>query len=35
LNLAIYRAFASHGIGIPLPQREVRIIGAEAATPAA
>ncbi len=35
LNLAIYRAFASHGIGIPFPQREVRIIGAEAATPAA
>jgi small-conductance mechanosensitive channel len=27
INLAIWRAFREHGIGVPLPQREVRLLG--------
>ncbi len=27
LNLAIWKAFQRHGIGVPFPQREVRIVG--------
>jgi small-conductance mechanosensitive channel len=33
INLAIWRAFEAHGIGIPFPQREVRIVGEPAAPP--
>ena len=27
INLAIWQAFAEHGIQIPFPQREVRLLG--------
>jgi small-conductance mechanosensitive channel len=27
LNLALWKAFQQHGIGVPFPQREVRIVG--------
>ncbi|MER2541115.1 MAG: mechanosensitive ion channel domain-containing protein, partial [Azonexus sp.] len=29
INLAIWRAFRDHGIEIPFPQREIRILGTE------
>jgi small-conductance mechanosensitive channel len=33
LNLAIWKAFQAHGISVPFPQREVRILGAPVAAP--
>lgn len=33
ISMAIWRAFSEHGIAVPFPQREVRLVGA--ATPAA
>ncbi|HEX6733546.1 MAG TPA: mechanosensitive ion channel domain-containing protein [Azonexus sp.] len=35
VNFAIWRAFKAHGVQIPFPQREVRILNAEAAAAAA
>jgi len=34
LNLAIWKTFQQHGIAVPFPQREVRIIGAPVGVPA-
>jgi small-conductance mechanosensitive channel len=33
LNLAIWKAFQQHGISVPFPQREVRILGAPVGVP--
>jgi small-conductance mechanosensitive channel len=30
INLAMWRAFKEHGVSIPFPQREVRMLGAQA-----
>ena len=33
LNLAIWKAFQQHGISVPFPQRDVRIVAMPAAVP--